>query len=91
MPGRIDQVENIGLAIFSRVVETNGLRLDGDPALPLQIHLVQELILLFPIGQGPGKFEKAVGQGRFAVIDVGDDGKISYVLYDHRSLFCMRA
>ena len=37
----------------ARVVQPDGLGLDGDAALALQIHLVQQLILHFPVRSAP--------------------------------------
>ena len=39
--GRVHQVELIGLAVRRLPVEPHGLRLDGDPALLLDVHIVE--------------------------------------------------
>jgi hypothetical protein len=41
--GRVHQVEDVGFAVLGRVVEPHGLRLDGDPALLLDVHIVEHL------------------------------------------------
>jgi len=84
---RVNQVEDIVLAVVGAVVEPHGLSLDGDAALTLQVHLVQELVLLFPGGNGAGELKQAVGDGRFAMVDMGDDGEIAYVLEYHIVLY----
>ena len=56
---------------------------DGDAALPLEVHGVQNLRLHLPGLQGAGDFEEAVGQSRLAVVDVGDDRKVTDVLLVH--------
>ena len=38
MPGRVDQVEVVFLAVPRGVMQGGGLGLDGDPALPLKVH-----------------------------------------------------
>ena len=53
--------------------------LDGNAALALEIHAVEHLRLHLAGLQGPGMFEEAVGQGRFPVVDVRDDGKVADV------------
>ena len=40
MARRVDQVQFIGLAVLSLVVQLHGTGLDGDAPLPLQIHVV---------------------------------------------------
>jgi hypothetical protein len=44
MAGRVHQVQLIGLAVLGLVVEAHGLRLDGDAALLLDIHVVEHLL-----------------------------------------------
>src|SRR5690606_28259764 len=51
--------------------------LDGDAALALQIHGVENLSLHLAVGQSAADLDKAVGQGRLAMVDVGDDGEIA--------------
>ena len=42
--GRVDQVEDVVLAVARPVVEAHGLRLDGDAALALDVHRVEHLL-----------------------------------------------
>ena len=42
-----------------------------------RVHVVEDLVLEFSLGDGAGAHEKAVGQGAFAVVDVGNDRKIT--------------
>ena len=44
MAGRVDQVEDVVLAVVGVVVEAHGLRLDGDAALALDVHVVEHLL-----------------------------------------------
>jgi hypothetical protein len=53
---------------------------DGNTAFTFQIHTVEELFLQIPFGDGAGDFQHPVGQGGFAVVDMGDDTKISYTV-----------
>ena len=62
------------------VLQGDALRLDRDTALSLQIHGVQHLGFHFSIGQSATTLDKAIGQGRFAMVDVGDNREISDVL-----------
>ena len=43
VPGRVDHVELVALAVLSVVVERDALRLDGDAALALEVHGVEHL------------------------------------------------
>ncbi len=79
----VDQVESILLAVFSLVFQADRLRLDGNAALALQFHLVEELVFPFPVRQCSGLVEQAVGKCRFAVIDMGDNGEIANSVLTH--------
>ena len=65
---------------FAHVVEADGVGLDRDPALALQIHGVEHLLHHFALGQRAGDFQQAVGQRRLAVIDVRDNTEIADVI-----------
>ena len=80
MTGGINQVEDIVLPVIAVVVEADGPGLDGDPPFPLQIHVVQQLALHLPLGDGGGLLQNPVGQGAFAVVDMGDDAEIANVV-----------
>ena len=79
MARRVHQVQFIGLAVFRDIVEAHRLRLDGDAALLLDIHVVEHLRAHLAIGQAPGALDQAVGQGRLAMVDMGDDRKVADV------------
>jgi hypothetical protein len=51
--------------------------LDGDAALTLQIHGVQDLSLHFTRGETAAHLDETVSQGGLAVVNVGNDGKIA--------------
>jgi hypothetical protein len=54
----------------------HGAGLDGDAALALQVHVVEDLLLELALGDGAGAHEQPVGQGALAVVDVGDDREV---------------
>jgi len=68
MTRRIHQAERISLAILGDIVKPHRLRLDGDPALALNIHIVEHLLA-----------HLALGKRRFAMIDMGDDREVADV------------
>src|SRR4029450_9709906 len=85
VPRGIEQVQSIVLSGFARVTHRHGMRFDRDPALPLQVHRVKKLVLLFPLLDCPRALEQPVRQRRFTVIDVRDDAEVSRKLNSHGS------
>jgi hypothetical protein len=55
--------------------------LDGDPALALEVHVVQLLVHLFPFPHRLGEVEEAVREGTLTVVDVGNYTEVSNVLH----------
>ena len=74
---RVDQVELIDEAIVRFVVELDGLRLDRDATLALEVHRVEHLILRLARGDRAARFEDPIGERGFAVIDVRDDREVT--------------
>ncbi len=58
--GRIDQIELVSLAVLGAVVQANRVGLNGDAALPFQVHGIEHLLHHFALGQGARHFEQAV-------------------------------
>ena len=81
MAGRVDQVEHVILAVaLAAPVHAHGLRLDGDAALPLQLHVVQELVLRLARGHRSRLLQQPIAQRALAMIDVRNDREIAQVL-----------
>ena len=76
VPGRVDQVQLVDLAI-ERVIDRDGPRLDRDPSLALQVHVVEQLLAKLALGDRAGLEQELVGQRALAVVDVGDDREIA--------------
>jgi hypothetical protein len=70
---RIDQIQNIFFAVVRLVGQTHRRQLDRDAPFPLEIHLVEHLLLHLTRGQCACIFQDAVCERRLAVIDMGDD------------------
>ena len=51
------------------------------PALALEVHRVEELLGHLALGERPRALHQAVGEGRLAVVDVGDDREVADVLH----------
>ena len=79
MARRVDQVEDVRLAVVGRVVQADRVRLDRDAALALEVHRVEDLRLHLARLQRAGDLEEAVGQRRLAVVDVRDDREVADV------------
>src|SRR5665213_1444515 len=77
MAGRVHEIEDVGLTVFRLVFQANGLRLDGDATLALDIHGIEHLILHLTAGQPAGDLNQPVGQRGFAMVDMCDNGKIA--------------
>ena len=83
--GRVDQVELVGAAVAGGVLERGGLRLDRDAALALDVHRVEHLRFHLAVGETAATLDQAIGEGRFAVVDVGDDRKIANLIHASRA------
>ena len=73
----VDEIQDVHQAIGCLVAHLDGVALDGDAALPLQVHVVQGLLLQIPVRDGAGELKQPIGQGALAVVDVGDDAEIA--------------
>ena len=86
VPGRVDQVQLVGLAVLRGVEHAHRLRLDRDPALALEVHRVEQLRAHLARGDGLRQLEDAIGERRLAVVDVRDDREVADVGLVHGSL-----
>ena len=80
VPRGVNQVENIGFPILGLVVELNGIELDGNPTLPLQVHTIQELGLHFPAGYRLRLLQNPISKGRFPMVNMGNNGEVPNLL-----------
>jgi hypothetical protein len=70
-------------SVVCLVIEPDRVRFDGDAALALEVHAVEHLRLHLTRLQCTGELEEAIGQRRLAMIDVGDDRKVTNVALVH--------
>ena len=82
--GRVDQVELVRLAVVRGVHHADGVGLDGDAALALQIHGVEHLRLHLARSERSGQLQQAVRQRGFTVVDMRDDRKVAEESGVHR-------
>src|SRR4051812_44572927 len=64
------------------IAQAHSLRLDGDPALALDIHRIEHLLLAshFTVGKAAGELNQPVRKRRLAVIDVSDNGEVADII-----------
>ena len=84
VPGGVDHVEDVGAGLGALLVvgrhgpgHPDGLALDGDAALALDVHPVEVLRPRAPLVDDAGQLQHPVGQRRLAVVDVGDDAEVA--------------
>ena len=77
MAGGVHQIEDIVLTVAGFVFEADGLRLDRDAALALDLHRVEHLLAHLARFEPAAGLDEPVGQGRFAMVDMGDDRKVA--------------
>ena len=65
-------------SVLGLVPDRDRMRLDGDAAFPFKIHGIKDLLLGLPGGHCAGRVQEPVSEGRFAVIDMGDNREVSY-------------
>ena len=83
MPGGVDQIQLVQLAVPGVVAHPHGVQLDGDAALALQVHRVQHLLAHKALIERPRKLDQPVRQRRLAVVDVGYDAEVADVVLAH--------
>ena len=78
MSRSINEIQHVFLPIFL-VLHLDGMALDGDASLFLQVHIVEHL----PFGDldGVGVFQQSICQGRLTMVYMCDDAEITYVLH----------
>ena len=74
--GSIDKIEHVLIAVLGLVDYADSLRFDGDAPLPLELHVIEYLILHLAGCKCSGSLYYAVGKGRFAVIYMRNYAKI---------------
>ena len=76
MPGRVDQIQLVFLAI-QRVVDGDGTGFDRNTTLSFDFQVVQNLFTEFALRNRPAFQQQLVRKSTFAVVDMGNDRKIT--------------
>ena len=74
MPRRINQIK-----VIAPIAHPNRRQLNSDTLLPFQLHRVKQLLLHDPLLHCTGQLHHPVSQGRFTMIDMGNDAKVAQV------------
>ena len=82
--GRVDQVEDVLAAVPRGVVQADRMRLDGNAALALEVHGVEDLRLHLAGLECARELEEAIRERRLAMVDVRDDREVPDVGLIHR-------
>ena len=83
VPRRVDEVQDVGLAVVRGIGETDRMGLYRDPPLPLQVHRIENLRLHLARPQRTRDLQEAIGERRLPVIDMGDDGEVADLTVMH--------
>ena len=78
--GSINQIEQ-KFFTFVKILHLYRVTLDGDPALPFQIHVVQHLSLHVAGIDRRGHLQQTVGQRTLSMVNMGYDAKIPGVIH----------
>ena len=78
--GRVEEVEEIGLAVLRLVLHRHRMALDRDAAFALEVHGVEGLLLQLARADGVRELEDAVRQRGLAVVHMRDDAEVANVI-----------
>jgi hypothetical protein len=76
MSGGIYQVKLIRLAVCGSIGDSDRLAFYGDSPFPLNVHVVEDLVLKVAVLHQMAFLDKPIGQGGLTMINVGDDAKV---------------
>ena len=74
----VDKVQNVCLTVML-ILHLDGMTLDGYASLSLQIHVVKHLALSYL--DCLRMLQQSVGKRRLAMVDVGNNTEISYIIH----------
>ena len=67
---------------MSAIGKGDGIALDGNTAFPLNVHIIQDLILKISFIADAGELNQTVGQCGLSVINMGNDAEVSDVFHN---------
>ena len=81
MTRRIDQVQQVILSIRRTVIQRDRIAFYRNAPFPLDIHRIEHLIVKVPLGNAPASLNQPISKRRLAMIDMGDNAKISNMIH----------
>jgi len=83
MTRRVDKIECVFFPILGLVVHLHCMEFDGNAALLLQVHIVQDLLVFhFSGGNSSGLLKEAVRDRGLPVVNVGNNAEITCVIHE---------
>ena len=79
--GGVNEIQLIDLAVICGVVQLDRAGFNGNAALPLDFHIVQDLLLHVVLGNGIGELQQSVCQSGLAMVNMGNDGKVPNMIF----------
>jgi hypothetical protein len=58
------------------VIDLDGMAFDGDSFLPLQVHIIKDLVHHFPVTDGIGGLKQTISQSGLAMVYMCNDAEI---------------
>ena len=83
MTGSINEIEDIFFSILGLIYRSYGLSLDSDASLPLNIHIVQYLLLHLPLSEQTCLLDNSVCKCALTVVDMSHYTEVSYLTLIH--------
>ncbi len=84
-------MQRVGLPVFGPILDRNRMGLDRNATFPFQVHGIKDLLLGLSGSHRASCVENPVSEGRFAVIDMGDNRKIAYEALQMLTLFPIKS
>ena len=84
MARRVYEIQRVGLSVFGGIRETDSLALNCYSSLSFNIHVVQELVFKFTVRDQVTQLDHSIGKGRFAMIDMGYNAKVSNIFHNDK-------
>ena len=81
MAGRIDQVQQILLAVFGFVGQRYGIAFDCDATFAFDIHRIEHLILKLTLCHTAASLNQSIRKRRLAVVNMSDNAEVSSVFH----------
>src|SRR5262245_1959981 len=83
-------MQSVEVSILCLISDRHRVGLDRDATFTLQVHRIENLVFGLSSGDCARGFEEPVSEGRFAVIDMGDNRKVANEALQIRAHFSIK-